>query len=402
MKLDYKKTFLLGFGFLGISLIWSVYNSYVPIFLREYDLSLWLVGLVMTFDNIAGVTIQPYVGFLSDRTRTRFGRRMPFLMIGAPIGAIFFSLIAVLHLAAPNFALLMAVINIMNIAMAIFRTPTVALMPDITPSPLRSKANGIINLMGGLGATLAFLGGAFLYRAGRGLPFYVSAAVSLVATAVVVLIIREPKGLEEEATEQAGVLSTIQAIVKDEEKSGLFILLAIFSWFMGYNALETFWTTYGKEFLGIPESTAAAMLTYVSAAFLVFALPAGFIATRFGRRRTILAGLAIMAVFILGGYFTTNMTYLTAMLVIAGIAWALININSFPMVSDIAPAGKIGSYTGLYYSFSMLAAITAPPIVGGLMDVFGHRVLFLFSVLFMLLALLFMLQVKRGEAQGAA
>ena len=402
MKLDYKKTFLLGFGFLGISLIWSVYNSYVPIFLREYNLPLWLVGLVMTFDNMAGVTIQPYVGFLSDRTRTRFGRRIPFLMIGAPIGAIFFSLIAVLHLAAPNFALLMAVIIIMNIAMAIFRTPTVALMPDITPSPLRSKANGIINLMGGLGATLAFLGGAFLYRVGRGLPFYVSAAVMLVATAIVVLIIREPKGLEEETTEQAGVLSTIRAIVKDKEKSGLFILLAIFSWFMGYNALETFWTTYGKEFLGIPESTAAAMLTYVSAAFLVFALPAGFIATRFGRRRTILAGLAIMAAVILGGYFTTNMTYLTVMLIATGIAWALININSFPMVSDIAPAGKIGSYTGLYYFFSMLAAITAPPIVGGLMDSFGHRTLFLFSVLFMLLALFCMLQVKRGEARGTA
>jgi MFS family permease len=109
-----------------------------------------------------------------------------------------------------------------------------------------------------------------------------------------------------------------------------------------------------------------------------------------------------MAVFILGGYFTTNMTYLTAMLIITGIAWALININSFPMVSDIAPAGKIGSYTGLYYFFSMLAAITAPPIVGGLMDTFGHRTLFLFSVLFMLLALFCMLQVKRGEAQGTA
>jgi len=402
VKLDYKKTFLLGFGFLGISLIWSVYNSYVPIFLREYDLPLWLVGLVMTFDNIAGVTIQPYVGFLSDRTRTRFGRRMPYLMIGAPVGAIFFSLIAVLHLGSPNLTLLMAVIIIMNIAMAIFRTPTVALMPDITPSPLRSKANGIINLMGGLGATLAFLGGAFLYRAGRGLPFYVSAAVMLVVTTVVVWVIREPKASEEELKEQPGVLSTIRSIITDQEKSGLFILLAIFAWFMGYNAIETFWTTYGKESLGIPESTAAAMLTYVSVAFLVFALPAGFIATRFGRRRTILAGLTIMAVFLLGGYFVTSMTYLTIMLIVVGIAWALININSFPMVSDIAPPGKIGSYTGLYYFSSMFAAITAPPVAGGLMDVFGHRAMFLFSVLFMLLALLCMLQVKRGEARGTA
>ena len=399
MKLDYKKTFLLGFGFFGISLIWSVYNSYVPIFLREYQLPLWLVGAIMTFDNIAGVTIQPYVGFLSDRTRSRFGRRMPYLMIGAPIAALFFALIPVLHLLLPIFPLLLTAIIIMNIAMAIFRTPTVALMPDITPSPLRSKANGIINFMGGLGTTLAFLGGAFLYRANRGLPFYVGAFIMLLAVAIVVLVIREPRE-HEESTERTGIFSTIREIVQSEEKSALFILLAIFTWFIGYNAIETFWTTYGKEYLGIPESTAAAMLTYVSAAFLLFSLPAGFIATRFGRRPTILSGLLILLIFILGGYFITNMLYLTGMLIIAGIAWALININSFPMVSDIAPPGKIGSYTGLYYFASMSAAIVAPPIAGGLMDLLGHRVLFLFSSLAMLLAILCMLQVKRGEAQS--
>jgi maltose/moltooligosaccharide transporter len=400
MKLDYKKTFLLGFGFFGISVIWSVYNSYLPIFLREYSLPLSLVGLIMTFDNIAGITIQPWIGFLSDRTRTRFGRRMPFLMVGAPVAALFFALIPILHLSIRVFPLLMAAIIIMNIAMAIFRTPTVALMPDITPSPLRSKANGIINLMGGLGTTLAFLGGAFLYRANRGLPFWFGAVLMLVATAIVLLVIREPKDYEHEPDTGTGVLATIREIVTSQEKSALFILLAIFTWFIGYNAIETFWTTYGKEFLGIGESSASAMLTYVSAAFLVFALPAGFIATRFGRRRTILAGLTILLVMILGGFFITNVLYLTVMLVLSGIGWALININSFPMVSDIAPPGKIGSYTGLYYFFSMLAAIAAPPLAGALMDLLGHRMLFLFSPFFLLLAILCMLRVKRGEAHS--
>jgi maltose/moltooligosaccharide transporter len=286
----------------------------------------------------------------------------------------------------------------MNIAMAIFRTPTVALMPDITPSPLRSKANGIINLMGGLGTSLAFLGGAFLYRANRGLPFWVGSVLMLVATAIVLLVIREPKEYEQQTDTRTGVLATIREIITSQEKSALFILLAIFAWFVGYNAIETFWTTYGKEFLGISESSAAAMLVYTSAAFLLFALPAGFIATRFGRRRTILAGLAIMLVLTFGGFLTTSMLYLTAMLILAGIGWALININSFPMVSDIAPPGKIGSYTGLYYFFSMLAAITAPPLVGALMDLFGQRTLFLFSPVFFLLAMLCMLRVKRGEA----
>lgn len=398
MKLDYKKTLLLGFGFLGISLIWSVYNSYMPIFLREYSLPLWLVGLIMTFDNIAGITIQPYVGFLSDRTRTRFGRRIPYLMIGAPIAAIFFALIPVFHVVARAFPLLMGATILMNIAMAIFRTPTVALMPDITPSPLRSKANGIINFMGGLGTTAAFLGGAFLYRMNRGLPFYVGAALMLLATAIVVLVIHEPQSHGEKQEEQPGVLSTVRDIITSSEKSALFIFLAIFTWFIGYNAIETFWTTYGKEFLGIAESSAAAMLTFVSGAFLLFALPAGFVATRFGRKRTILTGLVTMIVFILGGYFVTNLMYLRVMLILAGIAWALININSFPMVSDIAPPGKIGSYTGLYYFFSMAAAITAPPLVGALMDWLGLRTLFLFSPFFLLLAAFCMSRVKRGEA----
>jgi MFS family permease len=401
MKLDYKKTLLLGFGFFGISVIWSVYNAYIPIFLREYSLPLSLVGLIMTFDNIAGISIQPYVGFLSDRTRTRFGRRIPFMMIGAPIAAIFFALIPVLHLWVPVFPLLMAAIIVMNIAMAIFRTPTVALMPDITPSPLRSKANGIINLMGGLGTTLAFLGGAFLYRANRGLPFWFGSILMLVATAIVVKVIKEPRQYEETTEQRTGVLATIREIISSQEKSTLFILLAIFTWFIGYNAIETFWTTYGKEFLGIKESTAAMMLTYTSAAFLLFALPSGFIATRFGRRRTILAGLTILLVVILGGLFTTSMIYLTVMLILAGVGWALININSFPMVSDLAPPGKIGSYTGLYYFFSMLAAITAPPLAGALMDLFGHRMLFVFSPVFMGLAILCMSRVKRGEAHGS-
>ncbi len=398
MKVDYRRTLLLGFGFFGISLIWSVYNSYVPIFLRSYQLPLWLVGLIMTFDNIAGVTIQPYVGFLSDRTQTRFGRRMPFLMIGAPIAAVFFALIPIVHASMRAFALLMGVIIIMNFAMAIFRTPTVALMPDITPSPLRSKANGIINLMGGLGTTMAFLGGALLYRMNTSLPFLVASVFMLIATAIVVAVIREPRAVVGGSASGPGVLATVREIVASQEKSALFILLAIFAWFVGFNALETFWTTYGKEYLGIAESSAAAMLTYVSAAFLVFSLPAGFIATRFGRRRTIQAGLLLLGAFILGGYFTTNMLYLMLMLVVAGIAWALININSFPMVSDIAPPDRIGSYTGLYYFSSMLAAITAPPLVGGLMDFFGHRTMFLFSTLFIALAIVCMSQVRRGEA----
>ena len=268
MKLDYKRTALLGFGFFGISVIWSIYNSYVPIFLKEYGISLAMVGLIMTFDNWIAIFIQPWIGFLSDRTRTRIGRRKPFLLIGAPIAAVFFCLLPILHLNLPQaigaLIAMMGAAIIMNIAMALFRTPTIALMPDITPSPLRSQANGIINFMGGLGTAIAFLGGAYLYNAGRGLPFFAAALLMLGAIAMVLVFIREPAEHEieveqvEEGTRQ-GVWPTIKEIVSDPDKSALFILLAILFWFIGYNALETFWTTYGKEFLGIGESRASAI-----------------------------------------------------------------------------------------------------------------------------------------------
>jgi maltose/moltooligosaccharide transporter len=407
MKLDYKRTFLLGFGFFGISVIWSIYNSYVPIFLKEYGISLAMVGLIMTFDNWIAIAIQPWIGFVSDRTRTRIGRRKPFLLVGAPIGAVFFCLIPVLHLNLPQvigaLIALMAVAVIMNIAMALFRTPTIALMPDITPSPLRSQANGIINLMGGLGTAIAFLGGAYLYDAGRGLPFFAAALIMLGAVSMVLLFIREPAEGEFEVEKvekgvRQGVWPTIKEIISDSDKSALFILLAIFSWFLGYNALETFWTTYGKEFLGIKESTASAMLTYYALSFLVFALPAGFIAGKIGRKRTIMIGLVALTLLFGSAYFTTNLTYLSVMLVAGGIAWALVNVNSLAMVVDIAPQAKLGSYTGLYYFFSMGAAIISPPLVGRLIDVTDYKTMFIVTPVSMLLALLCMTRVTRGEA----
>jgi maltose/moltooligosaccharide transporter len=172
MKLDYKRTLILGFGFFGISVIWSIYNSFVPVFLRQYDLSWGLVGFAMTFDNILGITLLPYIGQLSDNTWTRLGRRRPFILAGAPIAAILFVAIPAIHLqmgqTVSTLALLTVVIIVMNIAMALFRTPTVALMPDITAPALRSKANGIINLMGGIGTTIAFLIGGALFAVGGG------------------------------------------------------------------------------------------------------------------------------------------------------------------------------------------------------------------------------------------
>lgn len=421
---------MLGFGFFGISIVWSVYNAFVPVFLREYDLPWSLVGFVMTLDNILAITLLPYIGQLSDRTRSRLGRRMPYILLGTPIAALFLVTIPMLHLNLPRvastFAFMTFAIVMMNIAMAIFRTPTVALMPDITPSPLRSKANGIINLMGGVGTSIAFLIGGALFAYAQSAPFILAAVVLLMAEAVVLLTIREPKvDVAAVATDGGKVqrpslgqslrstLADVAGIVRQRDKSALFVCLAIFCWFMGYNAIETFWTSYGKEVLYAGEiaagtltadaavARAASLLTYLSAAFLVFALPAGFIATRFGRKPTILLGLGVLFALWAGMRFTTNNIYVMVTLVVSGIAWALININSLPIVADLAPAGKIGAYTGIYYFFSMLAASTSPTIVGWLMDLAGVRVMFVFTPVFMLLAFLCMLAVRRSEPVAA-
>ncbi|MFH1927414.1 MAG: SLC45 family MFS transporter [Chloroflexota bacterium] len=423
MKLDYKKTFLLGFGFFGVSVVWSIYNSFIPIFLREYALPWWLVGFVMTFDNIAGIIIQPYVGQLSDHTRTRFGRRMPYIMIGAPIAAVAFVLVPLIHTTLPHIGstlgIMTFVIVIMNIGMAIFRTPVVALMPDITPSALRSKANGIINLMGGLGTAIAFLIGGMLYSMNQGMPFFTMAILMVLAEILVISIIREPEEFTASAGEKvkppsfvASLRDTVRTVVdiaRAEEKSTLFICLAIFSWFMGYNAIETFWTSYGKDVLFASQiasgtitanqavSKSTTLLSIVPIVFLLMSIPSGFIATRFGRKRTIITGLLMLAVFWLGVYFIHSMVFVYAALFFSGVGWALININSLPIVVDLASAAKIGSYTGLYYFFSMLAATLSPPIVGRLMDGFGLSVMFIFTPAFMLLAVLFMLGVKRSE-----
>ncbi len=428
MKLDYRRTLVLGFGFFGISVVWSIYNSFVPVFLRQYALPWWLVGFVMTFDNILGITLLPYIGQLSDNTWTRLGRRRPFILAGAPIAAILFAAIPAIHLqmgrTASTLALLTAVIIVMNIAMSLFRTPTVALMPDITPPALRSKANGIINLMGGIGTTIAFLVGGALFACGQSYPFVLGAVLLVIAEAIVILRVKEPAPADPEAAKLgrrpnaiASARDTVRnvvAVARNPDKSALFTCLAIFCWFMGYNAIETFWTSYGREVLFAPQiaagamtsdeavARAASMLTYLSAAFLIFALPAGFIATRFGRRPTILTGLGILVVVWAGFLVTKSSIYVTFTLVASGIAWALVNINSLPIMADLAPAGQIGAYTGLYYFFSMLAASTSPTLVGWLMDLTSIRMMFPVTVSFMALAFVCVLAIRRAEPDQAS
>ena len=432
MKLDYKKTFTLGFGFLGISLLWTLYNAYVPLFLQAgnaesvrklieagktvpdivgFGLTATAAGFIMTLDNIAAVFIQPWIGVRSDKTRTKWGRRMPYILFGAPIAAVAFIAIPFVVKAIPEslsgqwgqlqglFWLFVVVIGIMLLAMSIFRTPVIALMPDITPSPLRSKANGVINLMGGVGSILAAFGGSMLFGIDPVVAFVVGAILMLLACLVVVWRIKEPDVPPDvTAAKQPGVIANIKDVLADKDRSAIRILFAIFFWFLAFNALETFFTSYGVFYLGLAPKTAAGLLTYFMGAFILFSIPAGFIATKFGRKRTIITGIVALAVLLFAGYWFPNLTFIKIMLVLAGVAWALININSLPMVVDLAPQSRLGAYTGLYYFFSAAAAIAGPIVAGLLVDwTKAYNIILISSPVFALIAGLCMLGVKRGE-----
>jgi MFS family permease len=437
MRLDWKKTFLLGFGFLGISVMWSLYNTYVPVYLQAgnpafdktrtaltlgFGLGPALTGFFMTLDNIVAFFLQPLVGMWSDRTYTRIGRRMPFIVVAAPIAALAFALIPIApmlisadksgNLAAlvGPFAFFLAAAGVMLLAMSIFRTPVIALMPDLTPSPLRGKANGVINLMGGVGGALALFGGGFLYQIYRPLPFWVGGVIMLIAVIVLLRTIREPKELVESAlpTDERPTLRRLfdglRGLPKESARSLALLILAIFFWFVGYNAIETFFSSYGVSVLKIGEGTAGQILSIANVTFLLFAIPSGYVAARFGRRRTILVGLAVFAALLITAYFLPHLYVVIGALALGGIAWSLVNINSLPMVVDISPSETVlGTYTGIYYVAGTLAAVVGPILNGWIVEAAGNNYNLIFAVTpaFFVLAIVCMLFVVKGEAKPA-
>ena len=399
------KTFLLGFGFLGVSVIWSMYNAYVPIFLKEsFHLRSTLIGLVMTIDNVLAILLLPYLGALSDRTRTRLGRRRPYILVGSALALAFFLLIPAAN-AVQRLGLMMLVIVALNLSMALFRSPVIALMPDITPSRFRSQANGIINFMGGLGALLVYFGGKPLYDRKVSLPFIVGGLMMFAGSLLVVLLIREPPIAqpEGERSSLAGSFRALLANLRDvfaEEKSLLGILLAILCWFVGFNAVETFFTSYAKYYLGMKESTGALILGFFSVTFMAASLGAGFLAVRLGRRRTIRIGLVVVCATMALSLLLKSFLPLAAVFAVGGMGWSLVNVNSLPMVVDMTTLEKVGGYTGLYYFFSQAANIIAPPAAGALIDAFGYSSLMVFASALFVAAFFIMSLVRRGEATG--
>jgi len=396
-KMNWGYTFTVGFGFFGISILWPLFNSLIPPMLEDLGLAAGVIGFILTWDNIINMFVQPWVGEKSDHTWTRFGRRKPWIMLGTPLAALFFMLIPVVR---AHFLLIALAILGTNIGMALFRSPTVAYLGDLFPSEQRSKANGVINLMGGIGGAAALFGGGTLYEMGVSLPFIVGAGVMLFAMAVVLMFVREPKQHEVEpvvAENKAGLVDNLREVLADSDRRGVTILSAILLWFVGWNAMEAFFTLYARNVLDISPGAATKMLTAFAAALILFAIPSGYIATAIGRKRTILIGLGGMLLGLSVGFFVRDATQLLILLALMGASWALININSLPIVYDVGGEKRIGAYTGLYYFVSSLAAISGPILAGLLIDFTNHAMIWAFSAIFMLAAFYIMLRLPETQ-----
>lgn len=413
-KFSWTTIFLIGLGFFTTAISWSLFNSYVPIFLQASILSaipafpfvVALAGFFMGIDNLVAIFMNPLMGSRSDKTWNRFGRRMPYLIIGVPLAAGFFVGLPIVASFPGMLGLVSLVILILgfDISMAIYRAPTVAMMPDFTPSEKRSPANGVINLMGGIGSIFAFVVGSILYGINPFLAFGVTALIMLLALVVLVLVIREPEIPQEVEKVDQPLRQAFREAISD--RSILSILIAIFAWFIAFYTLETWFTSYGVFTLLWPENIASLAMTLFALVFVIFAIPGGLLAVKFGRRRTIMVGLIGMIVTLVIVSFMRDFITVLLSLGLAGFFWAFVNVNSIVMLWEVSRK-KQGAYTGIYYVSSQFAATIGPIGFGLLADFlvlfFGFTlttkwlILWPFSIVFLIISLIAMIFVRRGE-----
>ena len=418
----WRTTFLIGLGFFTMGLMDPLYDNYIPMFLGYYIRSSSLIGAVMTLDNILAIFLIPVFSALSDRTRTRIGRRMPYIVTLLPLSALFFALVP--FSALESFVFLFVTIFLLNIFKQAVRGPVVALMPDMVPADLRSEANGVINTMGGLATILGTILLARLMDVKVNVPgfgevdkilaFPVASVFVLLAVVLLFIFVKENMSTvstDEERSEKPKepLLKSLREIFSEKEKSALYILLSLLCWFIAYQGILPFVGVYTMEELGTSAGTAALSSGMVGVAYAAFAVPSGKFAHRYGRKKTIRAALlAIVAVLLLvflHGILTDGMNptfrliSFWVLLFLFGIFWVTVVTNSFPMLWQMADYQTIGVYTGAYYFFSQLASIVAPPLAGGAIDLFGYPALFIFGLVFMAAALFLMRNVHRGEPE---
>ncbi|MBY9004597.1 MAG: MFS transporter [Candidatus Lokiarchaeota archaeon] len=414
-KFRVGQTFTIGLAFFSSEIAWALYNAQVPLLLGNYVSSLFIIGLFMALDNILGIIIQPIMGSISDNTRSKFGRRMPYLIVGIPLGAIFFSLIPTEN-ALPVLLLYMF---FFGLSMGFYRSQAVSMMPDFVKPANRSKGNAIINLMGGFGVAIGYGFSIFVDTIGLQTLFLIISLIMVIALLVLLWRIKEKESYsyqmilelegkegEKVKTEKTtpGLIESVKDIIGEKDKSTLLILFAIFCWFIGYQGIVALISIYGVQVLGYSSGLAGFLPFLVTVPLLISIYPLSYLPAKIGRRNTIKIGVVLWTVMLIIGFFFGLMQvplYIMAIpLAFLGIGWAMINTNSIVIVWELAPTEKkIGTYTGLYYFFSYFAAILGPMFVGGLTDLFGIASLLLNGAIFFILAFVIMLFVKRGEVE---
>lgn len=423
MKLDSKRTIFVGFAFMAICAFWQVYDGIVPLILKNtFGVNDAVSGVIMALDNILALVLLPLFGSLSDRTSTRIGRRMPYI-IGGTAAACVFTLILPAANQIRSLALFVAALGLVLISMSTWRSPAVALMPDVTPKPLRSKGNAIINLMGTVGGILALAAIGVLVPKGNDpsyWPVFIFTSVFMLACLLVLLRTTDEPRLAEKMREESKALGVDGGETADTghgemppavKKSFAFILASIFLWFMGYNAVTTAFSKYANVYWGLEGGAYAYTLIVAQAAAVVSYIPVGIIATKIGRRKTIMGGVVLLAIAFASAAFFKSFTMLMFFFfALAGVGWAGINVNSYPMVVEMSRGADVGKYTGYYYTVSMAAQIVTPILSGAVLE-YGHLLLgsadpnagyvllFPYGTLFVALSFVTMLFVRHGDSR---
>lgn len=452
MKLNYKNTLYIGCAFFSILMLWQVYNHYCPLFLdyllREHtnlklvdNERLYIIGIIMASDNLFAIFMLPIFGNLSDKTKTKWGRRMPYIVIGMILSAIIFPLIPIMFMKNSLVGLII-MMGIILIIMNMYRNPAVALMPDVTPKPLRAKANGIINFVGYLGAILAGALAMFLKitndSSSNWLPsssgytnaiiaFVIASVFMILALIILVLKIKENKLVEEAAEElelgeeMAQTHSSVKEKLSKEDRFNLIILLiSTFLWFMAFNAIETYNSLFCKNVLG-NESAGGTIVIIMTISSIITFVAAANLPAKIGRKKSVTLGLVfllvgfivILTVLIISGVFKANYSNIGHKInvipiyfavILCGIGWALINASSYPMIVEMANKENVGRFTGLYYTFSMAAQTATPILVGIIMSLktTGLRILYIYSFVLTIIAIIVFSLFKESDKHQPA
>lgn len=420
MKLNYKRTILIGFAFFSICAFWQFYDNEIPKILKyTFNLGETATGVVMALDNVLALFLLPFFGALSDKTDTRIGKRMPYIVVGTVLSTTLLFVLITVARPSGSLPLFIVVLLLLLVAMGIYRSPAVSLMPDLTPAPHRSSANAIINLMGTVGGIYILVMIKLLLKEADDpaktnyVPLMLSLIACMVLAVLLVFVTIKEKKIKSKIEEEGGLQSLGETfdddktseninneMPKDVKQSLIFLLLSVFLWFTAYNAVTTAFSRFVVEVWDLHDNAYATCLLVATGAATLSYVPIAYVSGKLGRKKTILIGISIMAAsFVITGLYPHFSPSINIFFALVGIGWAAINVNSYPMVVEMSKAGDIGKFTGTYYTFSMAAQVFTPIFSGFLLEHVSYKTLFPYAFIFSALAFGTMIMVKHGDTR---